>query len=213
MTEGISIREFAKRDGCNEKLVRRKIGEGYLAVLADGKLDPALVGTAWRARNRKDADSADTGADRPADTPPVSAPAAKPADTLAISPETVEQAAERLVFSGRVFTSEAEAKRHKESFLALRQELEYDREIGRVVLIEDVVGAVTGEYALVRNRLLNVSSRVAPRAAVLRSPEEVKALIDSEIALVLEELRLAGPGGESPDAVRRTIRGRFTDPS
>ncbi|WP_143062063.1 hypothetical protein [Faunimonas pinastri] len=184
--------------------MRRKIESGYLPVLADGKLDPALVGTAWRKRNGPAADSADSkGADRDQLSALVSAPALE-------LPDTIEDEAERLVFeSGRVFATEAEAKRHKESYLALLRELEYDREIGAVVLVGDVVTAVTGEYALVRNRLLNIASRVAPRAAVLRSAEEVKALIDAEVALVLEELRLDGHGGADPADLQQSIRERF----
>ena len=45
---GISRREFATRDGCDESIVRRKIKSGHLPTLADDTLDPALVGTAWR---------------------------------------------------------------------------------------------------------------------------------------------------------------------
>jgi hypothetical protein len=99
--------------------------------------------------------------------------------------ETLEQAADRIVnVEGRAPFSKAEAERIKENYLALLRQLEYDRESGKVV----------GEYALIRNRFLNIASRVSPRAAVLRSPEEVKALIDEEVALVLEELTLDGIG-------------------
>ena len=79
--------------------------------------------------------------------------------------ETSEDAAARMVFvDGRVFASEAEAKRHKESFLAHQRQLDYDRDRGSVVSVDDVVAAVAAEYALVRNRLLNIATRVAPRA-------------------------------------------------
>lgn len=50
MTEQISIREFARRDGCNDKLVRRAILSKRLSMLPGGLLDAALVGTSWRNR-------------------------------------------------------------------------------------------------------------------------------------------------------------------
>ena len=53
MALGISRREFAKRDGCDERLVRNAIESGHLPTLEDGTLDPALVGTGWRKTNRK----------------------------------------------------------------------------------------------------------------------------------------------------------------
>lgn len=62
--KGISKREFARRDGCDEKLVRRGVTLGKLMEFSDGSIDPALVGTPWRERPER----ADKGADN---TPPV----------------------------------------------------------------------------------------------------------------------------------------------
>jgi hypothetical protein len=63
LLEGISIREFARLDGCDEALVRRAVRKGYLPKLNDGSLDPNLAGTGWRFNNRKGADSARKSAD------------------------------------------------------------------------------------------------------------------------------------------------------
>lgn len=49
---GISVREFARRDGCDEALVRRAIKSGRLRRSPEGLLDEALVGTGWRHTNR-----------------------------------------------------------------------------------------------------------------------------------------------------------------
>lgn len=50
--ERISPREFARRDGCDEKQVRRAIAKGALFRDSSGLLDAAGVGTAWRKRYR-----------------------------------------------------------------------------------------------------------------------------------------------------------------
>lgn len=68
-TAGISIREFARREGCSDKLVRRAIEAGKLKARPDGKLDPALVGSAWRHGNRHPVPTADT-VSAPVRTPP-----------------------------------------------------------------------------------------------------------------------------------------------
>lgn len=203
VVEAISIREFARRDGCDEKIVRRKLLSGHLVALPDGGLDPALVGTGWRERrvlkkrNAGNADRAETTA---------SAADIRPG-------ETSEEAAARLVYvDGRVFGTEADAKRHKESFLAHQRQLDYDRDVGSVVAIKDVLSAVAAEYALVRNRLLNIATRIAPRAAMVRTAEEVRVLIDTEVALALNELSLDASGVGGGDAARRTIQGRFAKP-
>lgn len=46
--EGISITAFARKDGCDEKLVRRGIEQGKLIAYDDGSLNPVLAGTPWR---------------------------------------------------------------------------------------------------------------------------------------------------------------------
>ena len=62
---GISIREFARREGCSDKLVRNALFAAKLKALPDGTLDPGLVGTGWRHGNRHRAETADTPADTP----------------------------------------------------------------------------------------------------------------------------------------------------
>src|SRR4029450_11571781 len=49
--QGISIREFARREKCSDTLVRKAIKAGSLTMFSDGTLDPALVGDAWRGAN------------------------------------------------------------------------------------------------------------------------------------------------------------------
>lgn len=51
---GVSLREFARLDGCSEALVRRAVGDGRLARRADGTIDVALVGSVWRLGRDRD---------------------------------------------------------------------------------------------------------------------------------------------------------------
>ena len=48
--QGISLREFGKRDGCSDGTVRNGVKNGDLIAFDDGSIDPALVGTPWRRR-------------------------------------------------------------------------------------------------------------------------------------------------------------------
>jgi len=169
--------EFARRDGCSEKLVRRKVKSGHLPTLENGRISEEYLGTAWRASAGPDA-------------PPVSSVRLHGLGVRK-DDESPEDAAERIVFrEGRVFDTEAEAKRHKESYLALLRELEYDRESGLVIEIAESVKQIGIEYAAVRSRLLAIPNKVAPRAALLSSPDEVRALIEVEIVEALKELTL-----------------------
>jgi len=126
-----------------------------------------------------------------------------------VDDESFEQAFARFVESGQAVLTKAEAERVKENFAALLKQLEYDRESGAVAEIDDVAVAVAGELALVRNRLLNIGSKVAPRVAALRDAAEIKALIDSEVVLALNELTVDAPGAASYDALRAAVGARF----
>jgi len=195
MPKGLSIREFARRDGCNEKLVRRKLTSGHLIAFEDGSLDPQLVGTDWRARVRT------PGADS-ADSPQVSAPSVRIEDD---DPESIGDLAERILHDalsdGQPLLSKAGAEQLKENYIALLRQLQYDRESGAVAEIEEITTAVAAEYQLVKNRLFNIGARVAPRCAMLKSAEEIKALIDGEVTLALQELTLdqGGRGERAAD--------------
>ncbi|MDH6235141.1 hypothetical protein M2281_005763 [Mesorhizobium soli] len=102
MRRGISVREFARRAGCDEKVVRRKIKSGHLPAFSDGKLNPAHVDLDWR--NGIDADT-------------VSADTADTADT-----ETLAAEADRIVnLEGRAPYTKAEAERERQCVSSSRQ--------------------------------------------------------------------------------------------
>jgi hypothetical protein len=167
----VSIREFARLDGCSDKLVRRAISEGKLRVSDDGKLDRALAGTGWRRTNRRAAEAADNGAD----TAQMSAPAVRtskraakvsaPADTATIDPLRLDDEdfiAE--VLAGR-FALTGEAERVKENGLAARSLLAARREAGDVVDLEVAETLLFNMARSTRDAWLNWPSRIAPLMA------------------------------------------------
>jgi hypothetical protein len=123
--------------------------------------------------------------------------------------ETLEEAAARIVIDEGALWSKAEAERVKENYAAKLRQLEYDRESGLVAEIDDVVIAVATELSLVRNKLLNIGSRVAPRIAVMNSAEAIKAMIDAEVVLALQELTLDQPDVGDMATARAAMQVRF----
>ena len=66
---------------------------------------------------------------------------------------------------------------------------------------------MTGGLARVRNKILGLASRVAPRLVTQREAEPIRALLYDELVAILEELsvehdvqRLAGDGSTSEAA-------------
>ncbi len=178
MSDGISIREFGRREKCSDTLVRKALKSGHLKAFADGTLDPALVGTGWRKGNRGGANGGANSSRGLHNANPVGL----------LADETPAQAAERIVFASGANMDLAEAERVKENYLALLRQLEYDQKSGAVVPVVDVAKAVADNYAKVRTRLLAIPAEQAPRLHRCKTPVEVQDILRAIVVEALEEL-------------------------
>lgn len=132
------------------------------------------------------------------------------ANTEETAEHSLRDEAARLVSAdGAELWSKADAEKVKENYAARLKQLEYDRESGLVVPIDDVVVAVASEYAVVRNRLLGIGSKVAPTLATLQDAEQIKAIIDAEVIEALNQLTVDVDGERDFDKLRESIQGRF----
>lgn len=185
MADGISIREFARREGCSDTLVRKGLKSGHIKAFGDGTLDPALVGTGWRKGNRAGANAANQSAN-PEEKGSQGSRPANP--DVAKAGENPAEAAERIVAAGGATMDLGEAERVKENYLALLRQLEYDQKSGAVVPVSEVSAAVADEYAKVRTRLLAIPAEQAPRLHRCKTVVEVQEALRSIITEALEEL-------------------------
>lgn len=62
MKQGISIREFARRENVSDTLVRKALKFNRLTAFGGGSLDPLPVGSNWLVGNAKSANSANPNA-------------------------------------------------------------------------------------------------------------------------------------------------------
>lgn len=178
----VSIREFARLDGCNDKLVRRAIAERKLTLSADGKLDAALAGSGWRKANRRGADKAKVSAAnvRTADTGPArSIPGAE--ETAAAADAMFSEEAEN--FLDRVLAGEyadiAVAERVKENALAAKHLLAARRDAGSLVEIETAESVLFETQRAQRDAWMNFPTRIGPLLAAelgLEGDKVVEAL-------------------------------------
>lgn len=175
--ELISIREFARRDGCDERMVRKGITAGYLVKdPSTGKLDAAKVGTEWRTGNR---DKAAAVAARQA--PAAGASAARPPRTRSTADGQNRRTARTADSTSAPsddtppehaspFPTLAASAARKEHFLALQREQEYRARAGELV-----------ELSLARRVLFGESRRA--RDLLLRWPADVAALVASDLGV------------------------------
>jgi hypothetical protein len=151
VSAGVSIREFARREGCDDALVRRALKREKLTAFEDGTLDPKLVGTAWRRGNRR----ADPDADKSADGP---RPSADDYD-----PDFLDDFIANLL-EGR-FASVVEAERVKENALALKHLLDARRKAGELVDIDTAKAVLFEDAREERDAWINFPTKIGPLLA------------------------------------------------
>jgi 4-hydroxy-3-methylbut-2-enyl diphosphate reductase IspH len=185
--------EFAALHGVSRKTVTKWKERGWL-VFAGSVLD-VEASNALIAKYRRDGIDVVTQAEAGNKTVSKKSGVTSAAAQVTIKPgETVEQATTRILIATGANMHIDEAKRVKENYLALREQLEYDREARLVVAVQDVTRAVGEEYARVRTRLLSIPSEHAPRIHRLKSVLEIQDALHGIIVEALEELTRDGNG-------------------
>ncbi|MCF3193465.1 hypothetical protein [Pseudomonas bubulae] len=163
MKQGISIREFARRESVSDTLVRKALKLNRLAAFEDGSLNPLLVGSNWREGNAKSANRANQNANPVVRT---SAKGSHAANPLPVDGETLEEEAARLLESGGEASHDyAEALRRKENYLALLRQLEYENKSGSLVELEVAEKILFEQARASRDAWLNWPTRVGPLLA------------------------------------------------
>lgn len=178
----IAIREFARRDGCDEKLVRNAIRDGHLSAMGRGKIDAALVGTGWRLRNRRGADTAANAAESPQTVDCASV--AKLARQIAESSPTPPLA-----------VSEA----RKTHYLALLRELEYETKRGKLLSDTDVDQLLGTIVDAQRTAFLHFATKAAEALVGETDRRRVVAILTEmthEILQQLSEIKIVQVNGQ-----------------
>lgn len=187
MPDGISIREFARRDGCSHTAVQNGIREGYLTMLANNRLDPALVGTGWRSGNRR--------SKRGGNCKSFASPAMDARDRAEAAAETEPPAGvPPAVIAGRIAAETAqppplaESEARKEYYLALLRQLEYEERVGLVLSVADVEEVVGRVIDATRAKMLALPTKAVPLLTGKAQPTEVSATLTRLVHEALNEL-------------------------
>ncbi len=168
MNDGISKREFARREECSEGLVRRAVNQGRLTTYDDGTISPSLVGTAWRKGNVGEAEQPPDGAHTGAHTRVQVRTPVRTDHSAGEQPddESLAAEAERLIESGAVvMLTYGQAVERKENYLALLRQLEYEEKSGQLVDLEVAERELFEASRSSRDAWLNWPARVGPLIA------------------------------------------------
>lgn len=182
----VSLREFARLDGCSDKLVRNAVKDGKLPVSADRKIDAALAGTGWRQQNRRAAEGADKGAD----TPPASAPSALSGTDADLSAGSVQIDNFIADFLAGRMLSRADAERVKENGAAAKNLLAAMQEAGDVIDIGVAEAILFDQAREFRDAWMNWPARVGPMLAAELgiTPDPVVEALNKYVQQQLDDL-------------------------
>jgi hypothetical protein len=75
----------------------------------------------------------------------------------------------------------AQAVAEKEHWLALMQQLRYEKATGRLVEIEAVTAAVARRFVVVKNQMMGLGMKVAPQVCATSDPAEKLRIINAEL--------------------------------
>jgi hypothetical protein len=209
--ELISIREFARRDGCDDKLVRRAVKSGKLLVSDDGRVDAAQVGSAWRRTNRRAASGADKHAPKSADKRKVSAPkkavdkmSAPADDKLRTAVEDIigEESSNFLddVLAGK-FHLLGDAEKIKENALAAKHLLAARKEAGDLIEVERAEALFFETARAERDGWISFPTRIGP---LLAADLDVDADRVVEALTIYVQQQLEQLGDPAADFTART---------
>lgn len=203
MSDPVSVRQFAKLDGCSHTLVQKAIREGKLPVSADGRLDPALAGSGWRKQNR--------GGNSRGNTAKVATVVATPAPTArrrAKQPETASAVPQAVVYgaagddpdaedidfiaevlAGR-FVLTGDAERVNGNALAAKNLLAARKAAGDLVDIELAEAVLFEQARQFRDAWMNWPARVGPLIAAELGvpPDPVVGALNKHVQQQLQDL-------------------------
>ncbi|WP_130472993.1 hypothetical protein [Candidatus Magnetaquicoccus inordinatus] len=179
---GISIRSYARQRDITEGAVRKAVKSGRIPVEADGTIDPAKANVAWErntspAQQRKpdSVPAKPAPVPAPANPPPIRQPSQRPAE-----PESGPVAA------GMPNYQMSRAVR--ETYNAKLTRLDYEERTGKLLNAEDVAKEAFALARRVRDRLLNIPSRMASVLASETDSKTIESMLSQELRIALEEL-------------------------
>ncbi|MEO5333838.1 MAG: hypothetical protein H7839_17635 [Magnetococcus sp. YQC-5] len=187
----MGVREYARHRGVSHSAVEKAIKSGRIKKEADGTIDPSGADAAWErntspAQQRKPAPApipvkSAPVSDKPAPTPtnppvpPVRQPPQRPAEPEA-GPSTAGMPNYQM------------SRAVRETYNAKLTRLEYEEKTGKLLNAEDVAKEAFALARRVRDRLLNIPSRMASVLASETDSKAIELLLSQELRIALEEL-------------------------
>jgi len=90
--------------------------------------------------------------------------------------------------TGKAGSAYQQARAMREKYAAMQAKISYEKEIGLLLVANDVKMAVADGDALIRNRLESLPDILAPQLAAEKDEQRIRALLSDQIEYLLDEL-------------------------
>ena len=186
MSKLLTVTEYARHRGCDEKAVRKAIAEARITRLSEERrcIDPQVADFQWERNTRARVSNrpAPAGPDRqPTVQPGLLDAAPKPDDS---STSTSSDAAGQAAAPTDPTYADSRARRERAD--AERAELATAKMAGRLVERERVEDAVFEAFRGLRDRILAMPSLAAPAVVGLTDVREIELLMSDELRRAFE---------------------------
>lgn len=90
--------------------------------------------------------------------------------------------------SGRVGNAYHQARAMREKYAAMQAKIVYEKEVGVLLIAQDVRLAIADGDAIIRNRLESLPDILAPQLAAEKDEQKIRILMMTQIEYLLDEL-------------------------
>lgn len=158
MEKTISIRQAAIKAGISRQAIHKHLKVGRITMI-DGKIDLASYQSWLQSRSQQD---------------------------VGLNKTQNQYVVDKNDLS--VFETLQDAELNKKSYEARLKELQFEKEYGEVVRVEDAAIALKAQCDLIRNTLKAFPEQVAPKLQQCKTVAEVQGCLHKEVVETLEKL-------------------------
>ncbi|MBF0260445.1 MAG: hypothetical protein HQL97_01235 [Magnetococcales bacterium] len=179
---GITLRAYARHRGCAPNAVSKAIATGRISRESDGLIDPVKADAEWERNTNQERAVAQKTVPTPAKNSGLVRAATRtdPAE----SPVSDRELAEKIQGAPNYQISRA----IRETYNAKMARLDYEERQRKLLRAEDVEREAFELGRRVRDRLLNIPSRVAATLAAETDFKTIERLLVQELRTAMEEL-------------------------
>lgn len=185
---GMGVREYARHRGVSHSAVEKALKSGRIKKETDGTINPSMADAAWERNTNPAQQRKPDPVPVPLQVPvkPATPPTAPPAPPVR---QPFQRPAEAEPVPNAAGAPNYQISRAvRETYNAKLTRLDYEERTGKLLNAEDVAKEAFALARRVRDRLLNIPSRMASVLASETDSKSIEALLSQELRIALEEL-------------------------